>query len=84
MSKQIVIRIPDDLADDLARISDRSGQRRSEVVRQALLAYLRPSGRPSLKPADRVRHLLGALESGVGDLARNHRRYVLESLTRGG
>ena len=37
---------------------------------------------PEGKPSDRVQGLLGSLESGLPDLAENHRRYVLESLTR--
>ena len=55
---------------------------RSEIVREALRAFLHAAGRPPSRPADRVRQLLGSLESGILDLARNHRRYVLESLTR--
>jgi metal-responsive CopG/Arc/MetJ family transcriptional regulator len=82
-TQQLVVRLPADLAHDLDRAAERSGRRRSAVVRDALHAYLRPAGRSPLRAADRVSHLIGSLESGVPDLARNHRRHVLESLTRG-
>jgi metal-responsive CopG/Arc/MetJ family transcriptional regulator len=82
-TQQLVVRVPVELARDLDRAAERSGRRRSTVVREALHAYLRPAGRSTDRPADRVRHLVGALESGVPDLARNHRRYLLESLARG-
>lgn len=57
-------------------------RRPSDVVRLALREYLeaRPIGS---KPVDRVRHLIGSVDTGVPDLADNHRAYVLESLRRG-
>ena len=82
-TQQLVVRVPDDLARDILSLAERSGRRRSDVVRDALQAYLRPAGQTASRPADRVRHLLGSLTSGVPDLARDHRRRVLESLTRG-
>ena len=33
-------------------------------------------------PSARVQHLLGALDTGVPDLAEEHRRYVLKSLRK--
>jgi len=34
------------------------------------------------RPADRVRSLIGSLESGVADLGENHSAKILESLRR--
>ncbi len=33
-------------------------------------------------PAERVRGLLGGLESGIPDLGENQRAYIIESLSR--
>jgi len=77
---QLTVRFSEDLDAALEAASRRLHRKRSEVVRMALQSYLglEESGRS----AERVRSLLGSLESGVPDLAENHRRYVLESLRR--
>lgn len=78
---QLTVRFPADLDAALAVAADRLQRKRAEVVRMALRSFLDLD--ETAKPADRVRGLLGSLESGVPDLAENHRRYVLESLRRG-
>ena len=55
----------------------------SEIVRLALQEFLGTAAGRHGRPADRVRRLIGSLESGVPDLARKHRAYVLESLKHG-
>jgi metal-responsive CopG/Arc/MetJ family transcriptional regulator len=82
-SQQVVFRLPEDLADDLDRYATRTRRRRSEILRDALRSYLPRTGGTRQKPADKVAHLIGAVESGKPDLAENARRYVLESIRRG-
>ncbi|MBI4455699.1 MAG: hypothetical protein HY644_07355 [Acidobacteria bacterium] len=52
-------------------------------MRLALRQFLQatPTGRS--RPADRVRGLLGSLESDLPHLAEDHRRYIVESLKSG-
>jgi hypothetical protein len=83
MAGQLTVRVPDDLHRALRIASRRMQRKSSEIVRLALQAYLgAPAGKRS-HPADRVRGLIGSLESKVPDLAERHRAYVLESLKRG-
>jgi hypothetical protein len=35
-----------------------------------------------VRPAERVKGLIGSLDSGNSDLAEQHRAYIIESLTR--
>ena len=78
---QLTVRLPDELSEALEAAAVRLRRKRGEIVRIALGQFLGlDTGRP---PADRVRGLLGSLESGMPDLAEEHRRYVLESLTGG-
>ena len=79
---QIVVRMTADLAEEESRYAKRAGRRRSDIVREALQAYLRPERRPEPRAAERVEHLLGSVASGMPDLASNHRRHILESLRR--
>ena len=80
---QLTLRMPADLADKLERVARRTRRRRSELVRLALEQFL---GQADLgaerRPIDAVRDLLGSVESGIPDLGRNHRDYLLRRLRR--
>ena len=80
MESQITVRIPKHLARALEQASRRLQRKNSEIVRMALRAFLEVSQPPGGRPADRVRGLLGSLDSGVPDLAEKHRDYILQSL----
>lgn len=82
MEDQVTVRLPRELGEALRAASRRLDRKSSEVVRMALRAYLQTE-RIAEAPADRVRGLLGILESNEPDLAERHREMVLESLQRG-
>lgn len=83
MPTQLSVRLSDDQGQALRAAADRMRRKRSEVVRMALDQFLGLTARDE-KPADRVRSLIGSLETGVPDLAERHREYLLESLKHGG
>ena len=83
MQDQLTIRLPADLRQALKAASRKMQRKRSEIVRLALREFLGASSGSRTRPADRVRSLIGALESGVPDLAEKHRAYLVESLRRG-
>jgi len=80
---QVTVRLPDDLSRALKAASRRMQRKTSEIVRLAIREYLGASLATKDRPADRVRSLIGSLDSGVPDLAEKHRVYVIESLRRG-
>lgn len=84
MPDQLTIRLPEEMNRALEAASNRLQRRRSEVVRMALSQFLglEPQGTEET-PAARVRNLIGALDTGIPDLAENHRAYILESLKNG-
>lgn len=67
----------------LEAASVRMRRKRSEIVRLALSQYLDLEEPGKETPEARIRHLIGSLESGIPDLAENHRSYVLNSLKHG-
>ena len=83
MQDQLTIRLPADLSRALRRAARRLQRKNSDIVRLALQAFLQADERLESKPADRVRGLIGSLDSGVSDLAMRHREYILESIKRG-
>jgi len=73
MDAQLTIRLPSDLSEALERASQQSGRKASEIVRAALRNYLNASA-SAPRPAERVRELIGSLDSGLPDLAEQHRK----------
>lgn len=84
IDEQLTVRLPEDLSRALQAASRRMQRKRSEIVRLALREWLGTGSSPGVRAADRVRSLIGSLESGVPDLAEKHRAYIIESLRRGG
>jgi hypothetical protein len=82
MDRQLTVRLPSSLSDDLDDACRVLRRRRSEVVRQALAEYLGGVlGRAGAdRPVDRVRDLLGTYESGVPDLGSRHREHLVRRL----
>ena len=84
MSEQLTIRLPQDLSQALDAASVRLQRKRSDIVRLALSRFLGLGPEGGGMPSACVEHLIGALETGVPDLAENHRAHILESLKHGG
>ena len=83
MEDQLTIRLPRKLSTALREKAARMQRRPSEVVRMAVTEFLQIPDDPQERPAERVRDLIGSLQSGVPDLAVRHRDYLLKKLRRG-
>jgi predicted DNA-binding protein len=81
VDSQLTLRLPAELAAKLERSARRLKRNRSDVVRQALEQFL--DIEPQTRPVERVRDLLGSVESGVPDLGQRHREYLVQRLRRG-
>ena len=81
MDSQLTLRLPGPLAEKLDRAAKRHKRKRSDVVRQALEQFLDTD--PEMRPVERVRDLLGSIESGLPDLGQRHRDYLIRRLRSG-
>lgn len=81
MESQLTLRLPVALAEKLERSAKRLKRKRSDVVRQALEQFLDTG--PEGRPIDRVRDLLGGVETGVSDLGQRHREHLIRRLRSG-
>ena len=81
MESQLSLRLPGVLADKLERSARRLRRKRSDVVRLALEQFL--DAEPEIRPIERVRDLLGRVESGIPDLGQRHREHLIRRLRRG-
>jgi Arc/MetJ-type ribon-helix-helix transcriptional regulator len=84
MESQITVRLPEELAERLDRMASERGVRRSQLVREALLAFLEgPAACDAERPFDRVRDLAGVVYGGPPDLGARHREYLKEQFGGG-
>ena len=81
MESQLTLRLPGALASRLDRSAKRLKRKRSDVVRLALEQFL--DSELEIRPVERVRDLLGSIESGVPDLGQRHREHLIRRLRRG-
>ena len=81
MDAQLTLRLPGALNEKLELSAKRLKRKRSDVVRLALEQFLETA--PEIHPVERVRDLLGSVESGVPDLGQNHREHLIRRLRRG-
>ena len=81
MDAQLTLRLPGPLNEKLEHSARRLKRKRSDVVRLALEQFL--DTEPETRPIERVRDLLGKVESGVPDLGQNHREHLIQRLRRG-
>ncbi|MBW1683347.1 MAG: CopG family transcriptional regulator [Deltaproteobacteria bacterium] len=78
---QLTVRIPDDDMAELTRIAGKLGLKRSELTRLALKKFLEQyEDDNDLRPFDKVKHLLGIVESGKKDLGSAHRRHIVKKI----
>ncbi len=83
MASQLSLRLPTALAEKLTQAAARMQRKRSEVVRLALEQFLETD--LEVRPIERVRDLLGSVESGLPDLGSQHRDYLrIKPITRPG
>jgi len=83
MEDQLTIRLPRKLTKALKERAAQMERKPSEVVRMAVAEFLRVPDQQTGTAADKVRDLIGSLESGIPDLAVRHREYLIHKLRRG-
>lgn len=84
MPGQLTVRLTPELEEGIEALSRRTRRRRSEIVRLALARFLREEaieGTPS--PYNKVKNLIGKVESGIPDLGEAHRDHLRRRFRRG-
>lgn len=81
MDSQLSFRLSTSLAKKLDEAAIRMKRKRSEVARLALEQFLETD--LEVRPIERVRDLLGKVESGIPDLGERHRDYLKARIRHG-
>ena len=83
MKSQLTLRLPDDLEEDLSRLTKRLRLKRSDIVRMALERFIgEVKENEEMKPYDRVVSIIGTISSGISDLGEAHRRHILKKIRK--
>ncbi len=83
MKGQLTVRLTDELEEGVAALARKLHRKRSDVVRIALERFMREEGKvQDDRPYERVKNLLGSVESGVPDLGANHREHLKSKFRR--
>ena len=77
---QLTIRMPDEQMGKIEHIAKKLGLKKSDVTRMAINKFLEEYNNSTMKPFDKVKHLLGVAESDVSDLGQRHREYLLKKI----
>ena len=84
MPNQVTVRMPEELVERLDREAALRRRKRSDVIRMAVERFLGEAQPPiGERPIERVRDLIGSVESGIPDLGQRHREHLLDRLRRG-
>ena len=83
MEDHLTIGLPRELNQALKKRAAEMQRKPSEVIRMAVIEFLQIPEESPKRPADRVHHLIGSLDTGIPDLAVRHRKYILKKLRRG-
>ena len=82
MEDQLTIRFPRALTKALKEKAAQMQRKPSDVVRLAVVEFLKIDEQPAERPVERVRDLIGSIRSGIPDLAVRHRQYLVKKLRR--
>ena len=78
---QLTVRMPDEYEEKINTLAKRLGLRKSDIVRLAVRRFADENFPVDEKtPFQKVRDLLGTVESGISDLSRRDRVYLVKKI----
>lgn len=83
MQSQLSVRVPEDINCEITGYARRFHLKRSCIVRMALEKFLEEiKVDEKVKPYEKVKNLLGVLDSGISNLGEAHREYLLKRIKK--
>jgi antitoxin component of RelBE/YafQ-DinJ toxin-antitoxin module len=80
---QLTIRMPEEYKERIEILAERMGLKKSDIARLALKEFIEENtATDGQSPFDKVKHLLGTVESGIKDLGQQHREYLIRKIRK--
>jgi predicted transcriptional regulator len=81
---QLTIRMPQEYNEKIEILAEKMGLKKSDIARLALKEFIEENiAVDDRAPYDKVKHLLGAAESGIKDLGQRHREHLIKKIRKG-
>ena len=79
--QQLTIRLPDEYMAGIEKIATLTGLKKSDITRLAIKKYIDENvSEKEISNYGRARDLIGVVASGVPDLGKNHREYLIKKI----
>ena len=83
MMQQITIRMAEEDLSRIEHIAKSTGLKKSDITRLAIRKFVDEYRPENATPIyDKVKHLVGVVESGIPDLGLNHRKHLIEKIRK--
>jgi metal-responsive CopG/Arc/MetJ family transcriptional regulator len=79
--QQVTIRMPDRDLFILEQIAKSTGLKKSDVTRMAIRKFIEEyTEEKEINHYSKAKRLIGVVESGISDLGKNHRKYLIRKI----
>ena len=79
--QQFTIRVPDEYLAGIEKIATITGLKKSDIARMAIKRYIEEYKAEKEKSNyGRAKDLIGVVASGISDLGKNHRNYMIQKI----
>ena len=79
--QQLTIRVPDEYLTGIKKIASVTGLKKSDITRMAIKKYIDEyTAEKETSNYGRAKDLIGVVASGVSDLGKNHRNYMIQKI----
>lgn len=79
--QQLTIRMPEEYLAGIEKIANSTGLKKSDITRMAIKKFIEENtAEKEKKVYGRARKLIGVVESGISDLGKNHRIYLIKKI----
>ena len=79
--QQLTIRMPEEYFAGIEQIANATGLKKSDITRMAIKKYIEDyTTEKEINQYDRAKDLIGVVASGISDLGKNHRNYLIQKI----
>jgi metal-responsive CopG/Arc/MetJ family transcriptional regulator len=83
--QQLTIRMPEEYLSRIEQIAASTGLKKSDITRMAIKKFIdEHSDENETNLYGKSKNLIGIVESGVSDLGRSHRKYLIQKIKSNG
>ncbi|OGL44365.1 MAG: hypothetical protein A2161_02755 [Candidatus Schekmanbacteria bacterium RBG_13_48_7] len=80
---QFTVRMPDEYKSKIDILVKKMGLKKSDIARMAIERFIEENlDCETNRPLQKVRHLVGSVESGIKDLGQQYREYIIQNMRK--